>query len=914
MVRRRRSRKSTRRQVRKVVEDPNIMKLHKHTSRIMRSDKLRDILVKDKLQEFIDSYDNSDNLKKLSKCITNKKCMELSAAECVLEYNQGTIARYVIKKYKIDIYGLLILIRQLSKKKSKSDALKKLFIDSMLYTNLTQNEAAHILTKLIMAGEWDLVDLFHMYGYKVNDINRLINKIPENKFQMIFKFGYKLNDIGILSTIINNKQSYDKKLLEKIGVTKELIVNTENRLALMKIYKTNELEMIKYIEERGFVCDEKCLDYAVSGMNFPVIFHILNNHSELHLEDSHIYQLLFLPVPETRKKTKKGSNIKRRVRSRYRRYRSNYKIANDIKNMKCSYNDSMIEILNKYISEKQTKIVEKVIKRTMINILNAHCFSLYKYLQEHFNFSNDIKKCDAECLIRDIIRVNDVKTLKRLFETKVILPIDVSSNSDYMNTALRCDATEMIKYLHEELKMICGSGISRFFKYCNVSHKKMISNLEMIDYPINSDILNILCKKGKFDIIKNLIEKGYEAPASAIEYALINKKYNLVQYLIDHGCKFTKKNMIDRLMVKSLGKKRRFYRYRFGGGSNKMQSITQINYLIKLGCTATSKSSSILAQNGLFNIVIHLYKKFGIKPSDASLLNFFDYGYMRRKETTATVIKALDYISEEMGVKFLENVEQYTLTKIVNDLLDSYTDQPLLLKYVVDKSKIKLDTSHLNVLINYRDNFKMSKMLIEDYGVVPSKDTFIKAMTLRGKETLKYLSQNYKFDVTLKDIHNMIITHWVTLNIIENVVDDLKIKLSPFTLKLIVDRNLNRWNRDLIQYVLDEVKEITQEIYDKIMNSDVNELKKILTNGNYKIVDYQPTEDELPDQNFIVNDYDSDSDSDSEEHNANDDYIKQVVGDIANKDIVDDGDDDEDDEDIDGGGIINEDEDISDIE
>lgn len=867
----------------------NIFKLHRHTVKCSRKSFLKDILLEDDLEKFKEFYeDNFDNIKEefYFNCNNERKCKKFMPVQGILEHNHGEILKYIIKKEKCNVYDLVRMIDKMKSSDIKYSIFKKIFMDSILYTDLNNDEINAIFDKLFFLNDWDLIDLFHLMGYRVININKVISLVPPNKIKGIIKLGYKFNDECLLKIFLENY--HDDDLLKMLGITNEIVCNKKHYNLISNIYKDCSLDFIKKIENMGYKPSQLCLDNAISGFNFLVIYYLISKG--FSITDNNLCHLFLLDIQKKKKNKKRGRLL---IIKRRRRYTDRSSFLNIIKKIN-NYEDNIIKLI-KFYNEKNNniKILENIISKAIRGLCLGNCFNLIIYLDNNFNINTNLSKKDLDICVALLIENDELDKLKDLFNTKIILPIDISNRPEYLTTALTYNSSKIINYLANELKMICSDRIKLLLKYNNNLVKKtFIQNLEIIGYPIDKEIMRILCENGNTNIIKYLLEKNYKIPSFCVEKALALKNYELVELLIKNGCVVKTKNLIDRV----LSNERRiiwgFYRSR----DIKKITIQQINYIIKLGGTATKKSSNMLAEKGCYPELIHLYKKFGISPDKESLLKYLTFDHYH-DSMGKIIIKALEYINEVICVNFIDNLEYSQKNQIIKVLARSWNNNKHIFKYFIEKTNFKLELDHMYDFINNGDNLDAIHYL-ESFNIIPTKDIMIKALKNRCKKIITYLNEKYKFDITLKDIHNIIVVHWINRNLIDIAVDELHIKLTPYTVKLITDRNLTRWGSYLIEYVLDIVEQLTQETYDKIMNFGLNKLINKIIKKKYDIVIYEPTDEEKPDENYLVNNNFDDYDDNDSIHER-DNYLTNIMneGNIINNTVEFDNDgDDEDDE------------------
>lgn len=855
---------------------------HTHTGKCYRSDTLRDILMKDKMEEFMELYGLAKfkNALYLRCNVNSSKCSYLKSSLCVLNYNLDNIARHVIKKEGINIYDLIVLIRRIKGK--DADRAKKLFLESILYSNLTDNETSYILGKLFKLGDWDLIDLFHTFGSRIKDINTVAKYIPENKIQLLADLDYTFNFNSMTKFLMEGSISID--FANKYGLSKDNFVNEftdkANVNQIIKMYGTSNIETIQFIEKSGFEPSEMCLDNAFDNHNFPVIFHLLKLN--IGLSNTHLYKLFFVPLPKKREKKRRiyyGSRYRMRLQSQ--KYASNGNLMLKIDN----YEENVIKILG-MLDNKQNKLMEKIVSKSLPNLLHGKCFKLYAYLKENYVIGKDIKKGLLDNLLIKMIKDDDIESIKKLFEYKIVLPIDISTQPSYMDCALLSNSTKLIEYFDSHLKMICGQRVMAMrFKYKNVPHAiSLIDNLHKMGFPFTKEIVNDTVINGNMNLVKKLLEIKAPVTESTLEYALANKEYDICDYLLNNtNVKLNKNKLIDRIFKKSAGKQRRG-RYWYGYNNKIQTSITHLNFMIKKGYTASKVSSRILAETGLFSCVVHLHKKLGIKPDGESILKCLKR-YRNRNTVSKTDIKALEYFSDVMGIDVFSGMTNDETNDMIERLMTSWDPNVELIKYVIGKSKMELNISHMHYAIGRRDSLEMLK-LVESRGIVPTKDIMIESMSRHGKKISEYLHGKYKFDITLQDIHTLLASHWMSLESVMYVHGLYPVKFTPYTIEILTKKFMNKWSSEIIKYVIKEVGQMTQEIHDKI--KDEKHLKNFLKNNKYEIVEYKPTDDEIIDMRIYEHhdDYtDSEDDLDFVEEVVGEKNVDDYINDIVNDDI-----------------------------
>src|SRR5207249_3838143 len=83
-----------------------------------------------------------------------------------------------------------------------------------------------ILDKLFNLLDWDLIDLFHLQDYKLDNINKYISQIPDYKIKEMIKIGYKFNEDCWLKIITD--KNLDSDLFENNEEIKKIINKKKN--------------------------------------------------------------------------------------------------------------------------------------------------------------------------------------------------------------------------------------------------------------------------------------------------------------------------------------------------------------------------------------------------------------------------------------------------------------------------------------------------------------------------------------------------------------------------------------------------------------------------------------------------------------------------------------------------------------
>lgn len=814
---------------------------HQHYIYISGHGILYEILFEDNLKEFIEYEKNCHELtyEFTYKCRNPKqnfKCKE-NLCELVINYNQADIFRYLLKKNKPNIYCLNSLLNKMQKHNKKYDDLKKLFMDLIFKIKIEKKYLDSLFLKLVNLDEWDLIELLHVYGFKINNFNQTISKKP-NLIDKLLDFKYKLNTQNLVTFICKTNFSFDKlNKYIKEDEFKNLMNNKIYYNEFYKMYGIKDLEFIKEFEKNivgtNFSPNEKCLEVACKKVNWPVINYLLEERN-LTLEDRYID--VILQNTQYNKRRKKPINYRRRIRQQ----------PNLRKIIKYDqiFEKNMIELLKKYCNEDRKETFDKYLNRSIYNLIYNGCFNLVEYLIEDLNLEIYIPKVYLVNILTNIIKNDNVNYLKKIFKLKIINPIDVSTVPEYLSIAMINNASGMIKYLSQGLSMICSNNIIHYLKFRRNHQLRLIKYMEFIGFPINKAVIRSIIISGTKKVIKYIINKEYKIPKSAIILLLEVKQYEIVDYFIEKGYKFKKKNLMDWIIKNSCKK------FRFHSIGN--ITIQDINYLIKISATGTKESVNLLTEKGIFNCVIHLYKKLGLKPDKQSIINYLncDTNPYLRDRAYKLDFKTINYIEEEMGIKIFDELKDYERNKIFNNIIKGYDIK--FIKYIGERLNIDPSITNLYSIIDDYYEIDLEKIkYFESYDIIPTKEIFLRLLHNNFINIANYLYKKYKYDITIRDVNNYISENWTNLHVLEYFNNEIGIKFTPYTVKIVVDRNLTYWNYHHIEYIINVVKDITEDVYNKINGSNVDKIINILKKVEYNIVEYEANDDEMVDPNLL---------------------------------------------------------------
>ncbi|MCJ7636447.1 MAG: hypothetical protein MUO21_03070, partial [Nitrososphaeraceae archaeon] len=351
--------------------------------------------------------------------------------------------------------------------------------------------------------------------------------------------------------------------------------------------------------------------------------------------------------------------------------------------------------------------------------------------------------------------------------------------------------------------------------------------------------------------------------------------------LLEKGVKINKKGYIDKI-IRMASRRDTFDRW----SSRKdypINSKKQIDYMLKLGCTSTdSKICNLLASKGAFKIIPYMYEKFGYIPMAESVLSYFSkYRRSFYNMNPIVILEFFEYLKNTMNLNIFtsQSFASFNVTSLC-ELVSSDPEKVLpIFKYFVKEGKIVLTSDHLEHMIHYLydPSFEEIFGFFKEHNIVPNKEFLMNSVRGGSSNIVKYLINKFKFTFTLKELHNLITSKTAHADMVIIIADELNIKITPYTIKLVFDTYFSGWYQTrYFKILISNGKEIMQDTYDIIINSHGIKLIKFVKKNNIKVVNYNPElNDEVPDILPVVHndDFDDDSSSDVGEK----DYVDEIL-------------------------------------
>jgi hypothetical protein len=818
--------------------------IHKHRQPITRDHEIKKILETDNLEAFkkINTDDIFDNFRR-----TICNCNKITLLTCVLTYNTGTIARYLVSSNicKPDIHDFI----------TASSKSHELFIWFILRTDLSRDNFGVLINILGSKKNWILLQFLHMYGYRAYDIKKFFSKLDESNTRFFMKYySKKINS----STVTNNKISD--------GIIINNYTTDLNKKSLSSACKFRTLDYIKHITNNSFELDKQSLNAACIGLNIPVIDYIIKN-TQLELTEKNMNVLLLLTVNDDKPKLRR-----RRRRSAYR-YGIHHPMRSCINKFKAIdkdfYNLFMINMIKQFVTNKNRyNTIHSIVKKTIDKHILLKNYTLVEYIVA--NYPINLLPDSMDNIVLYNIKEDNLESLRTLYKIGIIKPIYISTQPYFLDTAYEYDAINIMKHMVCDLSMICSPHI----KY-KIRHKIMrrksdpienIKLLEFFGYPFETDmeILKIFCNRGSVDVIKYLISRNITLKNSLAEYSIAAGQFSVANIILRHNNKITLTGLLDRVTT-IMYNERFLYR-------TDMYNINVIRHLHKMGATGTHKTVNILLKFAQLRSIMYVYQNFDIKADLAVITNFLSKGNQILQTRDDFLVTFLHFLETQYDYKVYEQTEEVT-NNIISNLIKRYDIKTL--DHIIGKTKYKFSMADIYSAINFYYRGTGHKLLetimyIESKGVEITKDVLKICIVENCMTVVRYIANKYQFKYTLKDVHNSLVVEYISIIALANMFRFCDEPPTPYTVQIITYKYCNRWNGELVVWILNKVKKVTQEVYNHIVNSKITHIINALK--NVTIVDYVIKPEEIADH-LIENQWDNDVIEPPKEL----DYIQQVV-------------------------------------
>lgn len=787
---------------------------------------LNDLLTTDNINKFSKIYNkNPDDISSHFYIIGNRSCNLLKKIIC---YNTNKIAKFIITHEFCDISDLNYILNKIRLSKNKQPFIN-IFMTAALYLRkTTPTQMDNIFKKILQLKQWNLVDYLHSLNYRMENIRTIIfapYEISKIWYQNIYPGKFDKLDL-----LMHDLNLYD---LQKLNLTKSDL--KKGRIELEMNYCNKPIEIIKYIENLGFKPTRDSLFLALLTYNMPIIIHILETTN------------IKLTLDNIRKMLLNEENLETPNFEYY-----------------------VVKILDKYTDHLSKNSLNKILDYYILGLIyrKIYKFEIFQFIKNRFNLDFNLKNKDVEDLVCNLITQDNLENLKQFFDLQYFNPIDISEKSFYLDWAIHNNSQKIIKYFIEELHMKCSDQIYHFLsggrEMTNPKRYNILQNLNLMGFLNNRNknkILNKIVKSGDVKSLKYLLNIKYIQKSDFkpiyFEKALTNNKIPMANYLYKYGQEINKILMIDKIICENI-----YFDFYYLDDLYK-----NIEFMVKIGCTASTKSVQQLIVSGQFRAIICLYEKCGLKPEKSDIyLHLTNYKPMFYFTKQTKLIEHLEYIKKNIIPNLYVEISSSYKGKILN----TFAQIPEYFKYFVSNLSVNLKLSHLHYFIEY-DKLDLNIIqYFENQGVKPDKKFFIEQILHNNfnnskklmDDVSKYLIDKYKnkFKFSISEFHEIINRRIINKNIIIIFHKIFGINFTPYTVN-ILSKNKRHLENGVVEYAMSIVPKITEETARRIFQLAKRDLKKITEEK--QIIIYEPFDWEVLE---YENDTDEDEDEEDLEH------------------------------------------------
>lgn len=810
--------------------------------------------------------DNIDEFKTIKSDETSK------SISFVMQHNTGNIFQYVIKNFSISCYNLFQLINRIDRE--NENIYIKLIFDILFYNYFTDEEYGEIINKTVSKKIWNIVDYLHILGHKTNDLQLLLDKYPKDRFRDLQFYGYDLREPMLIYNIkkcknINiNELSIEFIQKYKVDILKNLKYNYLKELHQNKLIELNKNDMII-----------ACENLNVSAL----LYYIENNYSI----NNAMIDVLFCVKKNVL--TKRNKN-----KFRNRRY-----IISKIYNKKIPYDyeNNMVKLLDKLHNNNQKILIKNITWR----FLFSHNFLQIIDKLYLLGFKPNINSFFVYRNIRTAIFEDNLSTIKKYIELNMIKPNKISTNSKLLDIAILNKSEKVSNFFINNLRMKCSKSILiDFINSCKNTKRNKIKFIDLVmllesnDYPINDSVLTHACKIGNKQVIEYMIEnKKIKPTTKQLEYLLLRRKYNLISYMLSKGVKIHKKNMIDRLLNYIV---KNFISYK--------ACFTLIKYVHKkYGATASKKSINLCFKLKSYKILDYISNEFNLTCEHIPNTNICKKLFSSRRLYTkykTTNINGTNFI------KYVVDNYQKLKINLTNELKSmmiyhaiQHSGKKDILEYLVDKFDYKLKIQDIHDILEFH-NLDGLKVMMKQ-GIEITEELINEIISCSALKFIQVLHEEYKIDIkkfiSLKQLHLYIVSYYLYNIMLQYLIDNIGIEITPYTLELYCTVQNNLFRNEIIIFLINRLnKKITPECKNILLrliekekqypNRFTRKRNKQLLNiiNQCKIIQYQPSIDEIVPVHNLLHDNIDDEIIENFELNIADDFIEGLEPNIEDND------------------------------
>jgi hypothetical protein len=759
--------------------------------------KQKRLLIKKKKNEFKkylleDDIENFNKIKNIGFKIMRINNNISQQINHIMTYNQKNILDNYIKLYSLKYKNIIFILNK------SNNSLINLIYKYFLHIKMNNNEWSKILVKLVKNKNWDLFHYIHIFGYKIiksQQLELLYNNYP--KLKKLKKYNYDTTEYEKIKNkmIDDNNINYEKYNLET-DYFKELVKN--NKIKLSK----------------------KMLDKFINKKNIDLLIYLAENKK--YPSNKQLIKLFF------------GMEKLIKYSSYFQKYKkmNEYDINRLIKKSRFDFNKIEDKLINYYelIKHKNYKIFKKSYFGKLI--LYHDLFNLYEKMNEKIKF----KLKNSYLILKEKYMDDNVDFFKKIVELEIL---DLSKNNKYMmNIAILNNSKKIIDFLND---LHIRFDKSKNYHVSKYKRESFIENLLKIGYVFNSN---------EKMLFRNLNIKNISLIEDKIK---IDEKFflnylNMARNIDNKMIKY----IYDKLENKNIDFINKYFSY-INQIYNTEYSYKIFRFFEKIQNNIILKDKTIITIHCISDILLSyvnknydiIYNKYVIEKL---ILLFNDrHPYYYKKQINLFIKNIINYI--EIIKNLNENYRQILLKILfeINNLkyLEKFMD---LFEMEYNEINFELfnspeNTSFFNILDLFTNKgFIMTdNILFELFDNIYSSNVFNK-LYFRYNKNINML--NY---FTNKKI-NELISRKQIINILLDLQENHNYKMNLYTFELLLS-NYDLKENELYKF-LNNFNDITENIKKKINKK----YKKYNINlDKYKIIEYIPPQNEIPQNNLIIN-------------------------------------------------------------
>jgi len=820
------------------------------------NENIRTILEKDNLKLF------KENIDEIKKKTEKYKIFSYIYTKCAT-LKTSNILNYLIENSEIVYEDLCYIVQTLRVKKDYGKKYFKIILNKL---NLSGEQKGKLMNRLAYYKHYDIL---HQLKYPPYDTNNFLKHIKNSDYINIYLPNKITND-----TFIKYLQSPYCKLekVKKYTRNHKILLSNKYNKRIKSLFRQANEDIINFILDMGYKPDKICFNNLLTTNYYDTILRLINSY-KFTINKKRLRLLFNIPYRLQNKKKISGWRLRRRNQQHEEKSYLAYDNRTNFEN----YQQKMIKILEHVRDSAFKGIINKIWLRLILYLQ----YNLIEYMIKRYGNIFHLDKKYKKIIIEKYIKYGHLKNFKKLYQYDISEPSDITP--DQCQYAITHEQYKLVDYFIDELsiypKCLIPNRSWQIFRLSEEDILKRLEYAERIGYPVKkeTEFIKLLFKYGYLKVIKYLIEKyKIKMVQKYLDNAIMNKKYRVANFYVKNKYPFYKKNMMYRIL-------KNFSQWKFGSIDKRM-----INWIVKNG----GGKLDINLFNNIFDKLVmrvntetfkHLYY---IYSGEIKIKNFKPYKNISIDKNI--IMNWIDMIADgryancrdcKSIFEFFDEKNIYSLVpediKMINSFITAWEPDIGDIKYIVEKTNAQLDSSILTK-VRTLDVFKY----LESLNLILTEERFLTMMrrTSMEPDLVKYIKKKYKFNLTIKNLHNLINDNRFNLDLIMHNYKSYGIKPTLYTIELI-SNIIDEDNLMNIFIIVDQIKNVgkitpnTKATFDRFNNNNYL-IRKI---DKYEVVDYHPGPEEIPDN---LNDYKKKINNNHD--NDNDAFIERVLADEQN--------------------------------